>query len=298
MTLRSGSDVRQKTAHRLLGSSAKNSYDPELDIDWDAGFVGEMACMPPQRTSLYGTAIWEAMTPEQRIALSKQEIASVASTGLWFEIILIQLLIRHVYHGDARTAPMQYALTEIGDETRHIIMFAKAVEAMGAPRYGPPRWIFHAARIYKALATGPLLFAPVLVAEETTDRLQRSTMHDASIHPMIRMVNRIHVVEEARHVRYAREEVSRLTPQLGRGRLACNQLLTALVSVAVIESLINPKVYAEVGLDQKAARRAARANPNYHETRRWMSEKVMAFLDEAGMVPRWVRPIYRRAHMI
>ena len=62
------------------------------------------------------------------------------------------------------------------------------------------------------------LFAPVLVAEEITDRLQRATMNDEAINPLVRMVNRIHVVEEARHVRFAREEVARLDAALRPGR--------------------------------------------------------------------------------
>jgi len=46
------------------------------------------------------------------------------------------------------------------------------------------------------------------------------------------------------------------------------------------------------------ALRAARANPNAAANRRWMAEKIMAFLTEQGMVRWYVRPIYRRAHLI
>ena len=58
---------REKTARRLLGSSAKNSYSPDLDIDWDAEPVEGMWHMQPERMSLYVTALWESLTPEQRI---------------------------------------------------------------------------------------------------------------------------------------------------------------------------------------------------------------------------------------
>ena len=132
---------RDKTAGRLLGSSARNSYDPLLDIDWDAPLDGpdgaELAFLPFERVSLYGTELWEQLSPEQRIELSKQELASVASTGLWFEIILIQMLARYAYHQDPQAPHTQYALTEIGDETRHVIMFAKALDRMGTPTYRP-----------------------------------------------------------------------------------------------------------------------------------------------------------------
>ncbi len=287
-----------KTANRLLGSSSKNSYDPLLDIDWNAPLPEGMAYLPYDKVSLYGTPMWEQMSEEQRAELSKQEIASVASTGLWFEIILMQMLIRYSYHRDARAAQTQYALTEVGDETRHVIMFAKMLEAMDAPHYRPNALLHHAARVYKATARGPMVFGPVLVAEEMTDRLQRTTMHDESIHPLIRMVNRIHVVEEARHVRFAREELARSVPQLGKIKLAWNQLVTAVVAVAVADSLVSPHVYANAGLDAKEARRQAKANPNFAATKKWMAEKIMAFLNENGMVPRWTRPIYRLGHLI
>jgi len=62
--------------------------------------------------------------------------------------------------------------------------------------------------------------------------------------------------------------------------------------------LIDPKVYAAVGLDPKEARRVARRNPHHQETVRWMGEKIMTFLDEQGMVTRVTRRIYRAAHLL
>ena len=130
-----------------------------------------MTYLPYERVSLYGTALWDELSEEQRRELSKQELASVASTGLWFEIILIQMLARYAYHQDPQRPHTQYALTEVGDETRHVIMFAKALDRLGMPTYRPPWFVYHLARVYKATARGTTLFAPVLVAEEVTDRL-------------------------------------------------------------------------------------------------------------------------------
>jgi hypothetical protein len=128
-----------KTATRLLRSTSKNSYDPELDIDWAAPVELDKKFMPFERVSLYGTDLWDRMSEQQRLELSRHEIASVASAGLWFEIILIQLLARWAYHRDPQDPRTQYALAEIGDETRHIIMFAKSIARLGAPTYRPRR---------------------------------------------------------------------------------------------------------------------------------------------------------------
>ena len=138
----------------------------------------------------------------------------------------------------------------------------------------------------------------MLVAEEITDRLQRSMINDEAIHPLIRMVNRIHVVEEARHVRFAREEVARQMASIGPIGKVISNVASAVVAAFIAESMISPDVYEQVGLDPREATRAARTNPNFHETRRWMAEKIMAFLDEQGMVTWYSKPIYGLAHLI
>jgi hypothetical protein len=288
----------RKTAVRLLSSSSKNSYDPDLDIDWDAPVELDMKFMPLERTSLYGTQLWDRMTDEQRHELSRQELASVASTGLWFEIILIQMLARWSYHQDPQDPRTHYALAEIGDETRHVLMFAKAISRIGAPTYRPPRLVHQLARLYKATARGPALFAPVLVAEEITDRLQRETVNDETVNPLVRMVSRIHIVEEARHVRFAREEVARQMAKLGFVGKIVSNVSSAVVASFVASSLISRDVYEQVGLDPDEAVRAARNNPHWHESRRWMAEKIMAFLDEQGMLTWYTRPIYELAHLV
>lgn len=289
---------RDQIATRLLKSSARNSFDPDLDVDWDAPLVDGKPFMPLERVSLYGTEFWSKMTPEQHIELSKHEMASIMSIGLWFEIALMQMLVRYAYHLDPRSPQAQYALTEVGDETRHAVMFARGADRLGVPHYGVPRFVHQLTRLFKATSAGPSMFASVLVAEETTDRLQRSMMDDDGIQPLIRAINRIHVVEEARHVRYAREAVTRGTPRLSRSGLHWHRFVTASVSYAVIDSLIDPRVYKSVGIRPRYGRAAALANPHHQETRRWMAEKITPFLREAGLIEGPTTAIWRKAHLI
>src|SRR2546423_5595424 len=259
---------REITAARLLESSVRNSFDPQLDIDWDAPVEGMLGYLPPERVSLYGTELWEQLSAEQRIELAKHEVGSTASVGLWTEIVLMQLLARYAENLDPRSAHAQYALTEIGDETRHSIMFGKALTRFGVPAYGPPTLVRRLSPLFKSVVGGAAMFASVLVVEEMTDRLQRSTMDDEGIQPLVRMVNRIHVIEEARHVRYAREELVRELESVSRPMLELHRTVTAVVAVTIADILIHPRVYASVGLDPKHAKAIARANPHHRDTRR------------------------------
>jgi hypothetical protein len=289
---------RDVTAERLLDSSMRNSYDPNVDVDWDAPLVEGKGFMPEERVSLFGTPMWDRLSEEQRLELSKHEIGSITSVGLWTEIVLMQLLTRYAADLDPRSPHTHYALTEIGDETRHAIMFGKGIARLGLPAYGPPRIVRAPAKLFGAVIGGPAMFASVLVVEETTDRLQRSMLDDDRIQPMIRMINRIHVVEEARHVRYAREELVRGMAKLRGPALELHRLVTAVVAHTVVNVMVHPGVYKSVGLDPREARAAALANPHHHESRRWMAEKIVAFLSEVGMIGGPSKRIWKKAHLI
>lgn len=289
---------REKTAARLLKSSAKNSYDPDVDIDWDAPLSDDQPYIPFERSSLYGTHLWDRLSDQQRIELTKHEFASIASNGLWFETLLMQMLLKEFYGSDPRSSHAQYALTEVADECRHSTMFAKAVDRVGAPAYGPVPLLFHGGRILPLVLTGPSAYASILVAEEVLDRFQRDQMYDEQVQPLVRMINRIHVLEEARHVTFAREEVMRRVAECNPAQRAYHQYWTALVSYCIVYSLINPHVYKAVGLSPKESHRVAWQNPHFQDTMHWSGEKIMSFLDEAGLIGKPGMRWWKRAYLI
>ncbi|WP_250008640.1 diiron oxygenase [Actinoplanes sp. M2I2] len=289
---------RERTAVRLLRSSAEHSYDPAVEIDWDAGLAPDKYFVPPHRCSLYGTAIWERLSPEQRITLTRHEAASIAGLGIWFETILMQLLIRSYYGQDPTAAHAQYGLTEVADECRHSVMFGKMIAALGTPVYRPDGVNEFLGRWIAATATGPRMFAAILICEEILDTLQREAMADERVQPLVRMVSRIHVVEEARHVRYAREELARQVRTAGRSRLTFDKLVIGRAAYLCGTRLIDPGVYTSIGLSPSAGRAAARANPHFQETLRWSGERVVAYLTDLDLIDGPGKPLWRRSGLL
>ena len=275
---------REKTAERLLRSSANKFYDPDVDIDWAAPLVEGKHFIPEHRSSLYKTALWEKLSPGQRIELGKHEVASVATTGLWFEILLMQMLLKEVYDEDPTSSHAQYALTEIADECRHSTMFARMADRIGCPAYGPVPWLRKLAKLLPTISYGPARYGAILVAEEVLDRLQREQMNDPGIQPLVRMVNRIHVLEEARHVTFAREEVTRGMAKLSKVEIAYQQFIIALISYFVTRAFINPGVYKAVGIRPGEGVQAALNNPHWQDSIRYAGERIMPFLQESGLV--------------
>jgi hypothetical protein len=289
---------RDRTATRLLRSSAEHSYDPQVEIDWDAPLADDRWYTPEHRSSLYGTDLWAGLTETQRITLTRHEVASIASLGVWFETILMQLLIREYYRADPTAAHSQYALTEVADECRHSVMFGRMIEKLDCPVYRVGSFDDALGRWIAATATGPRMYAAILIAEEILDALQREAATDETVQPLIRMVSRIHVIEEARHVRYAREELARQVRAAGTRRLAFDRLVIARAAYLTGRRIISPEVYRSVGIEPEAGRRAARANPHHRETMRWAGERIVAYLRELDLIGGPGLALWRRSGLL
>ncbi|GAA3780017.1 AurF N-oxygenase family protein [Micromonospora maritima] len=289
---------REAVADRLLAASVRTSYDPLVDLDWSAPPVPGAYWLPPRRSSLYGTPLWDGMTEEQRVELTKHEVASAASAGLWFETILMQMLIRHYYDADPTSRHAQYALTEVADECRHSIMFGRLIEAIGTPVYRADPVDHLLGRWLKATATGPQMYAAILIAEEILDSFQREIMADESLQPLIRMVSRIHVVEEARHVRFARDELGRQVEAAGPVALGYARLVIGRAAHSITRRLVNPRAYAAVGIAPAVGLAAARANPHWRATLRWSAQRIAEHLTELGLIAGPGRLLWRRSGLI
>lgn len=287
--------TRAEFAERLLKGSVRKSYAPIVDIDWDAPLDPDKFFLPPKVVSLYGTEIWESMTRAEQIELSRQELVNTLSAGIWFENILNQALLRKMMHQDPTAATTHYELTELGDETRHMVMFGKAIAKVGAE---PVRPRLYQRIIINALPfgfRGSVLWVAALIGEEIFDSLQRQMMDDDELQPMVQRLMRIHVTEEARHIQFARDGLRKRTPSMSRAKRIWIGNLNGLGGPFFRFLFTNQVQYRRVGLDGKAARRMARRSPHRHAVQIAGFAPLASFLEEVGLMGPIARRMWRRS---
>jgi P-aminobenzoate N-oxygenase AurF len=291
-------EPRERTGERLLRSTAALSYDPEVDIDWSAPLVEGKGYMLPHRCSLYGTPLWDRLSPAQRLELGKHEAASVAGFGIWLEMVLMRMLAKITYHGDPATRHVQYALAEMAEECRHSTMFARMIERLGTPVYRPSARVHWLGSMLPAISYGPALWGAILIGEEIPDRYQREMAGDESIQPLMRMVNRIHITEEARHIGFARAEFTRSIARLSKAEVPYHRILLGRVAYIVTRNLISPDVYTSVGLNPRVAHDVALKNPHHRESLRYGGQKIVDFLGDAGMIGAPATALWRKSFLV
>ena len=134
-----GPSTVRRSPPACSGSAAKKSYDPVVDIDWAAPIPEGLYGLSPRVVDAVRHAAVGRMTEEQRVTLTIHEYCSISGVGIWFECCSCSWCSRDIYGEDPAQPHVQWALTEIADECRHSVMFARTAETFGAPSYQPAR---------------------------------------------------------------------------------------------------------------------------------------------------------------
>ncbi|GED96283.1 AurF N-oxygenase family protein [Gordonia crocea] len=289
-------DGRVAIANRLLKGSSARSFDPVVELDWEMPLEEGKYFLPPKVVSLYGTTLWNSMTEEQRIELSRQEMANVLSVGIWFENLLNRALLIRLMREDPAASTSHYELTEMGDECRHMTMFGKVIERSGARPYMMRPWERAVMYSLPVVMRGTLLWVVTLVGEELFDALQREMRNDPQLQPIVARLMQIHVTEEARHIGFARDGVMRRKAVRSKWETLAAANLHGLGGPAFRRLFTNPEMYRRAGIaDPRRAARMARRNPEFHNVTVRAFAPLSAFLRQADLMGPVGEFLWRRA---
>ena len=277
-------------AARLVRASARKSFDPFAAIDWSVPIDDTRFYLPPDCLPLYGTEPWRRMSEKDRIAYSRHETAALCGTGIWLENILMRMVVDHLYDLLPTDPTLRYLLVEVGDECRHSAMFGEFVRLAGTPAYRPSARLRWFGKLARGAFGGPAAFLAILAAEELLDSVNRRTMKDRSLHPVSREIARIHVIEEARHVSFAKVFLERELPRLNPLRRRILRWVAPLVVHVVADAMIQPGIFETLGIRNGEA--LARSNPLRQLRVIDDLASLVEFLEQISVITDGTRPFW------
>lgn len=251
----------------LLEQLSRNSepyHDPLTRIHWDA-LDRNAYWLPPEAISLHGIPEFMALPDTHRIRLSQYEFLNFIGAGIWLEGVFMERIARSLRR-DRVDGEMKYRLHELREEAGHSLMFLELMERSGLSLPPRPRTQRLADRLGRWAPLESLLFwMAMVIGEEVPDRLNRYVRrHSTGISQPILEICTLHIIDEARHIAYAREALeARLRTASSLHRRALRPLMQRL-----LKSFVQTFYYPEAALYELAglapgtawARRAA-SNP-------------------------------------
>lgn len=255
-------------------------------LDWPDAVDADGWYFTPELISLYGTPLWESLSDRQQKRLGLCEAVNFFSINVHGEQYLISEISRHLRR-DGNDELSRYLQHFVAEESRHMTCFSEF-----CTRY--------AGRIYADRSVHPggsddaeldrfLLFARINVFEEIVDHYNGTMAKDPRLVPIAREINRLHHLEELRHLAFGRRFLARCvdrhTEGWGTARLAeLRRHLSGYLQYAW-KQYSSPVTYAEAGIDDPfAAWREASASAAVKQHRASVNQKRLGFLRKLALL--------------
>ncbi|WP_216892933.1 AurF N-oxygenase family protein [Nocardia alni] len=283
----------------LLDSANRLSFDPRNSLVYETGsdedrFHG----MTPEWSPLYGTPTWNRMTESERVRLTRTEVAQFLGVGIWLELGLQVALLRRNHSADPARPDVRFLLNECADENLHSLMFVNAIDSIGSNFHRRGRLQILLGWLFRSFAWDEVAHGIILAGEEIFDVMQRDWMATDSVAAPIRRTAYIHVVEESRHMVFARSKIRDRLTRVSRVRRYISTMVIALGTHIIAKSLINRDVYTGLGLDWEIVRIEIDGNEHHRMMFRTAAANFIEFLNREGLLNRGARWIYRQSNLL
>ncbi|MCU1646118.1 MAG: hypothetical protein JWN03_6393 [Nocardia sp.] len=283
----------------LLDSAARLSFDPRLESIYEPGLNdGRLHGMTPEWSPLFGTRTWGGMSEDQRIRLTRCEVAQFLGVGIWLEVGLQVALLRRSHSSDPAQCDVKFLFNECADENLHSLMFANAIESIGSHFYPRGRLLNILGLLFRSFAWEEVAYGIVLAGEEIFDVMQRDWMASENVTSTIRRTSYVHVVEESRHMAFARRKMRDRLAGTSKMRRSVSSMVIAIGMHVIARSLINRRVYEDLGLDWESVRRDIDANEHHRMMFRKAAEPFIEFLNKEGLLHWGARWVYRKSNLL
>ena len=229
--------------------SEEQFIDPG-DLEWPAEADADAWYFTPELISLYGTDTWASLDERQRKRLGLAEAVSFFSLNIHGEKYLISEISRRLY-GGAESELSRYLLHFVDEEARHMMYFSGFCRRYAGKIY--PDRTLHSDDSGDEELDMFQLFARINVFEEIVDFYNRTMAKDERLAPVAREINRIHHVEELRHLNFGRNFLRHCLDSHvdDWDQSRCQELRDHLSSYLtfVWKQYYNPDAYEDAGIE-------------------------------------------------
>jgi P-aminobenzoate N-oxygenase AurF len=272
---------------RLEQMAESGYYNPYTMFNWPDELSHDDPWMSEDLTTLYGTSIWDGLTREQQLALTRFEAINFFSLNVHgIRELMSEVVLR--IHTKIYADASEFLHHFIGEENEHMWFFSKFCRDYGGKLYPPQPSLGLGASIEVGRAAQELIiFARILIFEEIVDYFNSRMATDTALPEIARELNRVHHQDESRHVAFGRQVFMQLLEQVKRNcpedLEPLSRYLTAYLGYS-IRTLYHPAVYRDAGIpDPVKVRKEALSSPERAEAHEKILRRTRRFLEKSGL---------------
>ncbi len=245
---------------RLSNLSVQNYYNPYKEFEWPDEISDDCFWFSPELLSVYGTEYYRRLDTKELMRLSKWESINMYSASVYGERDLILSVLKHMHEPSCLEAA-EYFHHFVEEETKHMWLFAQFCHRYGKKIYQPKGLNIGTLPFQEKELVAIVAFAQILIFESVGDHYNKFMMTDERLPNVVRSLNRLHHLDESRHIAMGHGLLTQLTQiaSESRGADAVNkvaQYLQKFMSL-MMQLFYNPAVYQDAGISEPYKMRTA-----------------------------------------
>ncbi|WP_031522755.1 diiron oxygenase [Streptomyces sp. NRRL F-5123] len=273
---------------RLEQLASSGYYNPYTYFDWPETIEPDKPWMSESLTTLAGTEMWDELTREQQVALTRYETINFFSLNIHGIRELMSEVVMRI-HERTYAGVSEFMHHFIGEENEHMWFFAQFCLRYGGKLYpAQPNLQADSVEHLSPLARELIVFARVLIFEEIVDYYNAHMATDESLPFIAREINRVHHQDESRHVAFGRMIFVNLLEQVRKRDPEEVPVIAEYLESYLqysIATLYNPAAYRDAGIpDALKLRRRALEHPARKEAHEQILKRTRRFLVKAGAI--------------
>ncbi len=276
----------EATVERLCAVSQAKYANPYTAIDWPAQLDGDQWCMSPELISIFGTEAYMHLSAAEQRRLSFYEVVNFFSLNIHGERALVEGLARRLYRKGHR-AISPYLHHFLDEENKHMTYFGGFCMRYAGKIYPDKKLAFP--RTYAPGEEDLLFFIKILLFEKIVDAYNVHMSKDMQLVPLVRRINLLHHLDEARHLAFGHLLVQQIfqeyRQQWSDDTLHALRDYLSNYLVATWNEYFNPEVYRDAGLDDPyGLKEHAFQQPGARAHRREVTASCIRYLLATGIL--------------
>jgi hypothetical protein len=237
-----------KEVERLIKISREHPLMPETYIPWQDEPGPEHIFLPELLTSLQGMAVYDILTPLQKLELGRHELVQVIASYAWGECLFCLFMTRHLITLPADDVEHQFLIRELIEEFRHQEMFAKAIAKLGGKPIKQTRLHKFFGEFSNKYLPADYLFMGSVAVELVTDVYGNYARRSENIYPVLKKMFDLHNIEEGRHILFTKSLLKTYSSKAGYIKRTLYSFIILFNIYFVRTMYIKQEIYERIGL--------------------------------------------------
>ncbi len=268
---------------RLYEHAKRDQWNSTERLDWSLDVDPHAELVPDMAIAIYGTPMWDKLTPKEVEILRHEAISWQLSQFLHGEQGALLATAQIV-----DTAPWyeakQYGATQVMDEARHVEVYRRFIREKLEHEYPVNTELKSLLDTILSDSRWDFKFLGMQIMVEGLALAAFATMRDVTTNALLRELTTAVIEDEARHVAFGVLSLRELYADLSEAEREEREDFVYEASVLMRDRILSREVWENMGMDVDACLAATMASPLFAEFRRRLFSKIVPNVKSLGLL--------------